>query len=94
MHDLRIDKDDLFVLLIGIGREIQNEESKRQPNLVGRQSDSPGFVHQVKHRSDRCGKSSSIWLTGRDSYQSARVGILDNVKHAARSLSVTHASII
>ena len=53
LDDLGVDEDLLLVLLLRVGREVQDEEPERQRDLVGRQADPPGVVHQVEHRRGR-----------------------------------------
>ena len=43
----------LLVLLLGVGRQVEDEEPIRERHLVGGQPDPPRGVHQVEHLLDR-----------------------------------------
>ena len=87
LDDLGVDEDLLLVLLLGVGRQVQDEEPVRQGDLVGRQADPPRLVHQVEHRADRrpqlvvdLGRRAATRSEGRDG---------DRARSAARELSGT-----
>ena len=49
LDDLGVDEDLLLVLLLGVGRQVQDEEPVRQGDLIGGQADPLRGVHQVEH---------------------------------------------
>jgi hypothetical protein len=80
LDNLRIDKDLLVLRLSRICHQIQNEESEWQPDLIRRQPNPSGCIHQLKHPTNRILEVLIQTLQRLADRSENRVRVLDNVQ--------------
>ena len=85
LDDLGIDEDELLVLLLRVGRQVEDEEAIGQAHLVGGQAHPLGGIHQPEHLRD--GRPQVIVDLGHGPRVIAKggVGIIDDMQHESGS---------